>query len=299
MRSTDAIMMKEWLRAVLLTGVLCMIFSTDAQAAAQSAFYGAGQEKLTAEEVAQNFADYDVIIFGEYHDNQTIHQQELAILTHLYQQDPVLILSLEMFERDVQHHLDAYLIGQATETEFLAASRPWQNYSEDYSPCVEFAKARQMPVLGGNIPRYIAAQYAKSGNLAELDEAKKRYLPERHVIEKNAYYEAFCEYMKSGQVGMKLSDEQIERYYQAQCLKDDAMAESIVNALGKEPHKTVLHLQGEFHGRNRLGVVEKIQKLNPKLRIGLISPVYVKTGTEIENAVHHLAVGDVVLAVNQ
>ena len=133
----------------------------------------------------------------------------------------------------------------------------------------------------------------------QLDEAKKRYLPERHVIEKNAYYEAFCEYMKSGQVGMKLSDEQIERYYQAQCLKDDAMAESIVNALGKEPHKTVLHLQGEFHGRNRLGVVEKIQKLNPKLRIGLISPVYVKTGTEIENAVHHLAVGDVVLAVNQ
>ncbi len=299
MRSTDAIMMKQWLRAVLLIGVLCMIFSTEAEVAAQSAFYGADKEILTVEEVARNFADYDVIIFGEYHDNQTIHQQELAVLKQLYQQNPALILSLEMFERDVQHHLDAYLAGKITETEFLQASRPWQNYAEDYSPCVEFAKARQMPVLGGNIPRYIAAQYAKSGNLEDVEQAKKGYFPEQHVVERNDYYQAFCKYMKSGQVGMKLSDEQIERYYQAQCLKDDAMAESIVNALGKEPHKTVLHLQGEFHGRNRLGVVEKIQKRNPKLRIGLISPVYVKTAKEIENAVHHLAVGDVVLAVNQ
>ncbi|UQT38864.1 ChaN family lipoprotein [Acidaminococcus intestini] len=69
-------------------------------------------------------------------------------MTELYRLVPDrLVLSLEMFEKDVQASLDAYLAGRMTEMEFLKVSRPWPNYERDYRHLVEFAKRRGFPSL--------------------------------------------------------------------------------------------------------------------------------------------------------
>jgi len=78
--------------------------------------------------------DYNVIFIGEEHESQVSHHAELTILKGLAKHDSNLVLALEMFERDVQDILDAYLKRKISEKEFLRQSVPGQNYLEDYAP---------------------------------------------------------------------------------------------------------------------------------------------------------------------
>jgi len=66
---------------------------------------------------------FDVIFVGEIHDSRFAHEAELTLLTGLSERDPNLVLALEMFERDVQDILDAYLKGRYfSENQFLEQS---------------------------------------------------------------------------------------------------------------------------------------------------------------------------------
>src|SRR4030042_1645369 len=76
---------------------------------------------------------YGVIFIGEEHGSRVSHHAELAILKGLAEHDSNLVLALEMFERDVQDILDAYLNGKMSEKKFLKQSRPWPNRSEEHT----------------------------------------------------------------------------------------------------------------------------------------------------------------------
>ncbi len=91
--------------------------------------------------------DYEAIFIGEEHGSRVSHRAELTILKGLAKRDSNLVLALEMFERDVQDILDAYLKGKISEKKFLKQSRPWPNYQKDYRPLIEFAKKKGMPVI--------------------------------------------------------------------------------------------------------------------------------------------------------
>lgn len=82
--------------------------------------------------------------------------------------------------------------------------------------------------------------------------------------------------MGDGQSHMMMTPERIEAFYKAQCLKDDTMAESIVEFLKEHKDTKVLHVQGSFHGDEHLGVVEKVNKLNPSLKTVVITPIEAK-----------------------
>ena len=51
-------------------------------------------------------------------------------------------------------------------------------------------------------------------------------------------------------------------------IKDDTMAESIVEFLKEHKDTKVLHVQGSFHGDEHLGVVEKVNKFQVFWGIG-------------------------------
>lgn len=82
--------------------------------------------------------------------------------------------------------------------------------------------------------------------------------------------------MGDGQGHMMMTPEKIEAFYKAQCLKDDTMSESIVEFLKEHKDTKVLHVQGSFHGDEHLGVVEKVNKLNPSLKTIVITPIEAK-----------------------
>jgi len=228
---------------------------------------------LSLQQMANELKKYDLIFFGEDHDNATLHKLERELVP-LLDTKRELILSLEMFERDVQSDLDAYIEGWLTEDEFLAKSRPWSNYKDDYRPLIEYAKQKKLTVIAANIPRSIAGKMARTGPdfTDTLPEEDKKWLPNKISYPDDSYKKAFLETLEN--MHSPMMNNNPDWLYQAQCLKDETMAESIVNALKMKPKARVLHFNGDFHSRYFSGTVSRVQELLPKKKIAVISPSY-------------------------
>ena len=235
------------------------------------------------EAMTVSIARADVVFLGEFHDDPGTHALQAAILhgTARRRQGAV-VLSLEMFERDVQPALDAYLRGETDEQAFLLNSRPWRNYSTDYRPLLEFAKAQGWPVLAANVPRRLASTVARRGleALDSLDEGDRAYVALENSCPRDAYWTRFQGVMgdMSGH-GMQLEPAEVEamvwRTYLAQCVKDEVMGESI--AAARAEHNTlVIHANGAFHSDYRLGTVERVRRRAPRDKIVTVSFVPVE-----------------------
>lgn len=232
----------------------------------------------TLKTMAKELSKYDLVFFGEFHDNATIHQLQAEILP-LLEGKKELILSFEMFERDVQDALDSYLQNKIDEAEFMEASRPWGNYQTDYRPLIEYAKARNKQVIAANVPRIYAGKMARMGAEFKetLSDEELNWISREFYYPNDAYKEAFFEVMgvnSSGAHGMMNDALSLEWLYQAQCLKDDTMAESIVMAHIANPKARIMHFNGAFHSSSFLGTVSRVQRALPKLKIAVINPIY-------------------------
>ena len=228
---------------------------------------------LSLQQMANELKKYDLIFFGEDHDNATLHKLERELVP-LLDTKRELILSLEMFERDVQSDLDAYIENWLTEDEFLAKSRPWSNYKDDYRPLIEYAKQKKLTVIAANIPRSIAGKMARTGPdfTDTLPEEDKKWLPNKISYPDDSYKKAFLETLEN--MHSPMMNNNPDWLYQAQCLKDETMAESIVNASKMKPKARVLHFNGDFHSRYFSGTVSRVQEILPKMKIAVISPSY-------------------------
>ncbi|MEP7345529.1 MAG: ChaN family lipoprotein [Gemmatimonadaceae bacterium] len=244
---------------------------------------------ISLTELAEIASRADVVFFGEEHTDPETHRIEFALLEAIGGMRTDVILSLEMFERDVQGTLDDYISGRLPETEFLAKSRPWPRYATDYRPMVEFAKSKGWPVIASNVPRQIASAVGRRG-LAALDSlpAGERGYAARDIICPNDdYRRRFFDEMKghsSGSAapapGDSLPTVVAERFYLAQCVKDETMGESIADArqrLGLGA--LVVHYDGSFHSDFGAGTAERLRRRAPSARTLVISAVPVPDPT--------------------
>ena len=239
---------------------------------------GAAQKAVSTAEMLDGLKDYQVIFFGEFHDSQPIHDAELDVLKGLHDlHGEKLVLSMEMFERDVQPMMDDYLAGTLSEELFLSQSRPWPQYRTAYKPLVDFAKSQGLPVLTSNIPRRMAAAYAKAGSLNGIAEADRPYLPKVHKAGSEAYRAKFAATMAAMN---DMPEAMVQPMFMAQCLKDDAMAESIAEYLDVHGDAVVYHVVGNFHSEGHLGAVEKLHGLRPDLKIAVINAVHYDPAAE-------------------
>lgn len=208
----------------------------------------------------------DIVFFGESHDDPETHFAEFALLEGIGRMRPHVIVSLEMFERDVQPMLDDYLAGRMSEADFLAKARPWDRYATDYRPLVVLARARGWQVVAANVPRPIASAVGRKG-LAALDSlppASRAYAAGDNNCPRDRYYELFADQMK----GHTMPDTgMVGRFYAAQCVKDETMAESIVQAFARSDDGTiVVHFDGSFHSDYGLGTVARTLARAPRAR---------------------------------
>jgi uncharacterized iron-regulated protein len=218
----------------------------------------------------------DALFVGEQHDDPNTHRLELAILEGLRRRRADLALALEMFERDVQELLASYVEGRIGEDEFLARARPWPRYATDYRPLVEFAKASRWPILATNVPRRLASAVAKGG-LDALTATDDRELYAANVeCPTDDYFNRFAKTMSEHPMpgAEKLTDTEkhaiVERFYLAQCLKDETMAESITRARAAGG-ALVVHVNGSFHSDFGDGVPERVRRRLPQARLAVIS----------------------------
>ena len=265
--------MNKYIKTLLLsTALLC--FGAGSVSAAQFSDAKSGKE-LTATQLAQKLAKYDVVFFGEYHDQGEIHKSEAELLEALHKiKGEKLALSMEMFEADNQEKLDSFLAGSLSEEDFLATSRPWPNYKTDYAPLVNFAKEHKMPVVAANVPRFLAAHVAKNNASTEGIEAQyQKWLPKHTYAPEGAYKDKFYAQMNSPEAPMKMPPARLAAVYAAQCLKDDKMAESMAAFSDAHKKMQVLHINGCFHSDAHLGTAQKLETLRPKLKVAVITPL--------------------------
>ena len=232
-------------------------------------------KNLTAAQLASKLQKYDVVFFGEYHDQSEIHQYELELLEAMYKaKGAKLALSMEMFEVDNQSKLNNFLADTLSEENFLAASRPWPNYRTDYAPLVNFAKEKKMPVIAANVPRFLAAHVAKNNASTEGVEAQyQQWLPKHTYAPEGAYKDKFYAQMSSPTAPMKMPPQRLAAVYAAQCLKDDKMAESIAAFADAHQNMQILHINGCFHSDAHLGTAQKLEALRPELKVAVITPL--------------------------
>lgn len=265
--------MNKYIKTILLsTALLC--FGAGSASAAQFSDAKSGAE-LSARQLAQKLSQYDVVFFGEYHDQGEIHQAELELLQAIHKvKGEKLALSMEMFEVDNQSKLNNFLADTLSEENFLAASRPWPNYRTDYAPLVNFAKEKKMPVIAANVPRFLAAHVAKNNASTEGVEAQyQQWLPKHTYAPEGAYKDKFYAQMSSPEAPMKLPPARLAAVYAAQCLKDDKMAESIAAFADAHQNMQILHINGCFHSDAHLGTAQKLEALRPELKVAVITPL--------------------------
>ena len=226
-------------------------------------------------------AKADVVFVGEQHDDPNTHRLEAAILDGLHRRKVTPVLSLEMFERDTQGVLNDYLAGRITEEEMLKTSRPWPRYATDYRRMVEMARERNWTVVAANVPRRLAAEVSKNGKdaIAKLAEGDRTLIASDLQCPLDTYFDNFVKSMGDHPSGNKTAEEQrisVERYYWAQCVKDETMAESIAAAFGKRSASgPIVHYDGAFHSDFGLGTAERVRRRLPgkKTIVATMMPV--------------------------
>lgn len=242
------------------------------------------RRETTFEGMAARLSGAKVVFFGEQHDDPRTHAAEVELLHALARSGRPVIVSLEMFERDVQGALDDYLAGRITEADFLARSRPWPRYATDYRGLVELAKARGWRVLAANVPRPMASAVGRAG-LSVLDtlSVPVRGNAARELSCPNDDYRArFLAETRSHsagsgpapQPGDTLPTAVAERFYLAQCVKDETMAESIVAALRRAPRNAIaVHYNGSFHSDYGHGAAERVARREPRWKLAIVTAI--------------------------
>jgi len=241
----------------------------------------------TLDDVLVSAAQAQVVFLGESHNDRVGHVLQHLIFARLLSTSQAdsgaspVVLSMEMFERDVQYILDEYLADLISRDQFMRSTRPWTYYDEDYAPNVEAARSAGRPVLAANAPRRYVNMVSRSGpeSLAALSPQAKRYVAPLPYSGPSLAYRAELEAIMDGHGDAGVRDPAAsDNGYFAQSLWDATMAYSIADALLREPDARIVHMVGSFHVKNGTGIPEQLERYRPGTRTLI---VYVEPVTEV------------------
>jgi uncharacterized iron-regulated protein len=242
-----------------------------------------GDKSVLFDTMVAEMKQADVVFVGENHDDKHAHALQLALLKALHAQNPRLALSMEMFERDVQGVLNEYLAGHITESSFLQASRPWPNYKTDYRPLVEFCRENKLPVVAANAPRRYVNMVSRRGQaaLGELPKESKAFLPalpysmelpEKYGQQLNEIFGGNHAQGTGGTASPSMSQmPSAANMIQAQALWDASMQDSMLRFLKRNRGTQLLQINGGMHSDQRFGIVDRLQKAAPRLKICVVT----------------------------
>jgi uncharacterized iron-regulated protein len=198
----------------------------------------------------QKIGTANVIYLGETHDSLADHQAQLKIVQALHREKPRMAIAMEMFQKPYQSALNSYLNSTLSEADLLEQTqykKRWGFDWEFYAPVVRLAKAKRIPVLALNTPTEITRKVARLG-LEALSADDFQWIPPRSEIDLSSasYRKRILETYESFHQGKGNSDG-FERFFQAQVLWDETMAEAIAQYWLKYPNRQIVVLVGQGH----------------------------------------------------
>jgi len=248
---------------------------------------GADNAIVTWDDLVARAGAADIVVLAEQHDDSQAHRFQAALSGILAARGRVAVC-MEMFERDEQALVDAYLAGRISQKTLvdITESRDWGakgKWDEFYQPIVDAAKENGSPVIAANAPR----RFTRLGRLESFDALATfaEAYPEQFVvpapIEQSAYYERFKATMShhsappaKGQGGKahtmpEFTEEQLAGMFRAQQVWDATMADSVVKAW-RAQGKAML-MVGQFHTDHDGGLLLRTKAAAPDAKILTIS----------------------------
>jgi uncharacterized iron-regulated protein len=215
-------------------------------------------------QLLQQLAKAKVVYLGETHDNEEDHRLQLEIIQQLQKKNSKLVIALEMFQRPYQAIVNDYLAGKIDEQELLDKSEykkrwgyPWQYYA----PIAQFAKAKKLPVLALNTPTEITRLVAKNG-LDSLTPEQSKFIPPCSEIRTDSaeYRQLMLGIFQQHQADAKGNSAGFEKFFQAQVLWDETMAEAIAKFIQSNPGYQVVVLVGQGHIVYNYGIPSRVAR---------------------------------------
>ncbi|MCB9224476.1 MAG: ChaN family lipoprotein [Crocinitomicaceae bacterium] len=229
-------------------------------------------KQIKPEEIIEDLKDTDVLFFGEEHNDSVGHQLQLMLFEMMFKSfADKAVISMEMFDRDVQYIMDEYLAGLTKQSYFYKDSRKWSNY-KDYEPMIEFAKANGLDVICANAPfRYVNVATSKGieGLMKLSDQAKKALAPLPYNLADGPYKDKLNAMM--GHDPSKPDSKPAYDMIPGQSLWDATMAYSIYEKKKARPDAKILHLNGRFHTDEYYGIVQRLKEYDPNIKVLVIS----------------------------
>jgi uncharacterized iron-regulated protein len=214
-------------------------------------------------DLTRSIAQARVIYLGETHDSAIDHELQLQVLQQLHRQNPRIILAMEMFQRPYQSVLDRYRTGELSESELVDRTEyktrwgfPW----ELYAPIVRFTQTHQLPIIALNTPTEVTRKVGRKG-LDSLTWADRRFIPPMSdiVVGPTAYRDRLSQLYLEMHQG-KGNSEGLTRFFQAQVLWDETMADGIARAVKQYPRHQILVLVGQGHLLYGDGIPDRVMR---------------------------------------
>ncbi len=246
------------------------------------------EESDTNSQVLSQLARANVVYLGETHDSPEDHKIQLEIIQQLQQRNPKIAIAMETFQRPYQSVLDSYVAGKLSEQELVEKTQYNQRWGfpwEYYAPILRFAREKQLPVLALNTPTEVTRQVARGG-LESLTSKQRKYIPPFSEIrtDNDEYRQMMLTFFQRHQNGNNGSSKNFERFFLAQVLWDETMAEKIASFLQANPDYQVVVLAGQGHIVYGHGIPSRVARRmkdkNLVQRSVLLSPLENKADTD-------------------
>lgn len=232
-------------------------------------------QPVTFEDMLADLAASRLIYVGEQHTDAAHHEIQLKIIEGVAGVHTDLTVGMEMFDISYQPLLDQWSAGELEEDAFLEKVQWYANWRYDFSlyrDILTYVKQNHIKLVGLNIPSYIPSR-VRVGGIENLLDSDRKYLPQ-NIDTSNEAHKAYAESIFK-QHHFR-GNTKFKYFYQAQCLWEDTMAETVARELDDD---VMVVLAGNGHIIHKYGIPDRAYR-----RTGLpFRTVYpAPVGSEIE-----------------
>lgn len=242
---------------------------------------------VAAADLMADMVKRDVVLLGEYHDEDDYHRWQAQTLSMLHLLRPNMVIGFEMFPRRVQAALDRWVAGELTIKQFMEQSewsKVWNTPLELYLPLFQFARINRIPMIALNVDSELNKAIRAKGwdavpesqregvtKPAPPTEAYRDFLFEvyaQHASAHGAHGAHGAKESKEAKTGKpRKSDSGFRYFVESQTTWDRAMAEALARPVqsAKAADKLlVVGIMGSGHIRFDHGVPHQLRDLGIK-----------------------------------
>jgi uncharacterized iron-regulated protein len=220
--------------------------------------------QLTFDEVVARARAAQVVVVGEQHDQPLHHEVQRRLVAVLSADGPELSVGLEMLNWDAQGELDRFNRGEVAPGELELTvnwAKAWGFPFSLYQPIFEDGRRGGAQFFGFNPPRELVRKVRKQG-IDSLSAQERERLPELDLsdeLHRSWFQQVFANN------GHPLSQADLNGFYLAQVLWDEAMAAGAIKRLDAGARQVVV-LCGVGHIAQGRGVPQRVERRRAGVR---------------------------------